>query len=508
MTATDHCCETKADQTRLSTRRLAAAVMVMTLLLPVVIAITIFPTPMGDLREQIAWGREFPLVTPHHPPLMVWLSGVVDHFFGPVIVPQIVAGQLLFLVGALYLYAVLRLVTEPDNAFLFAFLYTTGFFVILGPSSWVMNADTLQITSWPPIVYHFLRAARSDRWRHWLMLGAWAALAVLTKYTAVVLGAGMGVAILALPEFRTVLRRPGLYMAVIVTVALVSPHLLALVQSPAAIKFGLANFVPGQSLGVKLWSLVQLAKGYMMLLAPAWFIVGVGWWRGDLAWRRPAAVAAPWPGALRFVLIVNGTIMVVLVAMIMIGNLVYKYRFGAPFAAVAIMGLAPLLGWNAGRSTAGERRIVRAVGYFNPALVAVMTIMYLGLTSHSMMQEPYHEPTRAILADWHGRYACGPAYVIGHHYAAPLIGIHAGPQTTALDTEDIAAAQWFDPARLRAQGAVVIAYSPISQAATRAVLPDVTLSDEKTLTCPLLRTFSRKTITYHYRFIAPQSCPD
>lgn len=489
-----------------STRRAGLLVILLTLLLPVALAIFVFPTPMGDLREQIAWGREFPLVTPHHPPMMVWLSGIVDRIFGPEIVPQILTGQLLFVVAAIYIHLTLRFITERDNVFLFSFLYVTGLYTIFGPASWVMNADTLQITSWPPVVYHFLRAARSNRWRHWLALGAWAAAAVLTKYSVGLLFAGMAAGVLAAPEFRRVLSRPGLYVAILICLVLVAPHFIALRTNPEAITFAAARFPFTPPSFDTLISYGQLVFGYVFFLFTAWVVVVLGLLNGDLAFRPPARVLAEWPAALRFIIVMNITVLVLLVLVITFTGLTYLFRFNAPFATIAVLALAPLFTWTRGRRDGGERRVVFGIAAFNGALAVIAAVIYLGFTAHGIMQEPIAEPTEKVLADWHTEYACAPAYVTGHRDAAQLVGIHAGSETTALSSEDVAGAPWFDPERLHQRGAVVLDYAPIVEGEVRRVFPEVTLGPEHVLTLPLLRTFTGQTITYYYRFIAPRGC--
>jgi predicted small integral membrane protein len=56
------------------------AILAAAIVLPVVLAAIVFPTPLYDTRELVAWGRHFPLITPVHPPMMptmTWLA-VVD----------------------------------------------------------------------------------------------------------------------------------------------------------------------------------------------------------------------------------------------------------------------------------------------------------------------------------------------------------------------------------------------------------------------------------------------
>ena len=162
-----------------------------------------FPTPLYDTRELVAWGRHFPLVTPVHPPMMVWAGGLVDRLFGPSGTAIVIANQISLAIGLVYLYATLRLLVDRTMAAYIVALTASSFYVVFGPLSWALNADILQLTSWPAVLYHFLRGKSTDRWQHWILLGVWAAIAALTKYNAVVLFIGDGGGrIVAVPSFR------------------------------------------------------------------------------------------------------------------------------------------------------------------------------------------------------------------------------------------------------------------------------------------------------------------
>lgn len=224
------------------TRNRALGVLGLALLLPVLLAIVVFPTAMYDTRELIAWGREFPIVTPFHPPMMVWIGGIVDRFTGTSAAVMILTGQVLIAIGLIYFYRTLRLATTRDNALLFTLLYGTTSYIIFAPLSFALNADILQLTSWPAVLFQFLRAAQSDRMRHWIGFGFWSAAAVLTKYNAVVLFLGMASSIVLLPAFRTILKRPGFYVAVATGTVLILPHVIAVLRHSTAFEYGLDHF--------------------------------------------------------------------------------------------------------------------------------------------------------------------------------------------------------------------------------------------------------------------------
>jgi 4-amino-4-deoxy-L-arabinose transferase-like glycosyltransferase len=241
----------------------------------------------------------------------------VHRFLGSEAAPAIFVGQVLLAVGAWYIYAILRLVTGLECAALFAFLYATSLYVLFAPLSYALNADILQLTSWPAILYHFLLGVRCDRRRHWLAFGIWSAAAVLTKYSSVVLFAAMAVAVFAVPEFRRVLKRPRLLIGVLVGIALVLPHATAL-DHDNAVKHAWYKFDASRPVAQRLQGLGHLLEGYLKYLAPGWIIVAAGWWKGTFAFGFPSGEepGGTWLAALRFLIVLNVAIQVVLVLLI------------------------------------------------------------------------------------------------------------------------------------------------------------------------------------------------
>lgn len=482
----------------------ALASLAVALALPIVLAITVFPTPLYDTRELIAWGRQFAWVTPVHPPMMAWIGGAVDRLAGPSAAAMILTGQLLLAVGLAYLYAILRLVTAPGNAALFTWLFGASLYTVFAPLSFALNADILQLTPWPAIVFHGLRAGRTDRLTHWIALSVWSAIGVLTKYNTAVLFMGMAMAMLAVPTFRNVPRRPGFYLAVIIGLALVTPHAIAVAQNHGAIAWGIEHFDAASGFANEINRLYEYLLGYVICLMPGALVVAIGFWRGSIARRRLADTVSS--DEHRFLLVMNATMQIVLLALLLFAGLDYVWRFDAPYAMMAVPALAPLVTWNEGCRAWFERQVSATIAAVYLTAGAIIIVLYLTFASHSGLQEPTPAAARAILADWHSTYPCGPAYVLGGRQAAYGIGIEAGRSITALSYRDIAGAPWFDPGALQARGAIVVDTGPGIGERMARFLPGVATSDEKSIALPLRRTHKTKTFTYLYRFVAPQGC--
>ncbi|MBR2120459.1 MAG: glycosyltransferase family 39 protein [Afipia sp.] len=481
----------------------ALAVLGLALLLPVLLAIIVFPTAMYDTRELIAWGREFPIVTPFHPPMMVWIGGIVDRLFGTSAAVMILTGQLLIAVGLVYFYRTLRLATTRDNALLFTFLYGTSSYTIFAPLSFALNADILQLTSWPAVVFHFLRAVQSNRMRDWIAFGFWSAVAVLTKYNAVVLFFGMASSILLLPACRQVLKRPGFYAAIATGVVLILPHIVAVLRHSAAFEYGLDHFDFQNPLSQRLAGVAELLAGYLTFAIPGYLIIAIGLWKGFLKIHVPEPDQS---SASRFLLFTTVSAHIALVVLVMITGLNFLARFAAPYIMLTFLAVAPLMEWSERGKSWVKRSVVPFIaGLYLVAGIAV-AVVFTTFASHSAMQEPTAEAARLILKDWDSKYTCGPAYFVGGRQTTYGVGIEAGRNVTALAYREIAGATWYDDNKLRKGGAVVMDTDPEFKERMARFLPGKTYSAESRVTIPLKRTWTGKQFTFPYRFIVPQGC--
>ncbi|MBI5129122.1 MAG: glycosyltransferase family 39 protein [Rhodopseudomonas palustris] len=480
------------------------ALVLAALVLPVAMAALVFPTPLYDTRELVAWGRHFPLLTPVHPPVMVWVGGAVDYVFGPSGTAIVLVNQICLAIGLAYLYATLRLLVERAMAAYIVALTTASFYVVFGPLSWALNADILQLTSWPAILFHLLRGRSTDRWLHWILLGVWAAIAALTKYNAVVLFTAMAVGIAVVPAFRGLLRRPGPYVALLIGGLLFLPHAVAALRYGTTIAYGERHFTGFGSVADTARRLGLLLAGYLPLLLPGVVVLAIAVRRRMIVWRVPRFAEAS--DELKFIVVVDIAMFAVLLVLIGVFGLEYIARYGAPFAELAVLALAPLFRWIDGRRDLGMRQTVQALAVLYAVLAVGASVAYLFFVSHSGLQEPTAQAARLILSDWNSKYTCGPGYFLGDRQTVYGIGIAAGPDGDSLTIGFIPKARWFDTAKLETKGAVLVYALPQVPGHFAKAFPGMTMSAEKQISVPVLRTHTGKTKDYFYRFVAPKAC--
>lgn len=474
------------------------------MLIPVLLAVAVFPTPMYDTRELIAWGREFPLTTPYHPPLMVWIGGIVDRLAGTSAVAAIAAGQLLMALGIYYFWRVLRIVSSPASATFFTFLFATSAYVVFGPLSFALNADFLQLASWPAILFYFFSAHRTNRLSHFLALGFWSAVAFLTKYNALVLLAGLAVAMAVVPAYRRMFRQWRLYVGVAIAFALIAPHVVAAFNHVGPIEYGAATFNPHSAIQARLAYLLSWIVGAFVSVCPGIVAVLLGWRTGILQFdgaKNPANRDA------RLALLVTTiAINLAVLGLILAAGLAYRFRYSPPYAMVAVLAVAPWVSWRDDALAWINGAVARAVGALNLAVGLVLVVVYTFFASHSGMQEPTGSGAAAILADWRSRYSCGPGYFFGVRQNVYGVGIEAGRDVTTLSGSDLAGASWFDPDRWYREGAVIIDTPQDARNWQSTYQSDPSATNEASVSLPLRRTHLHKQFVYSYHFIAPHGC--
>lgn len=202
-----------------------------------------------------------------------------------------------------------------------------------------MNA--FDLVFWPLAVYTLLVALRTDRWGWWAATGLVLGLGLLNKISVLWLGFGLTVGLLATP-CRSVLRRPGPWLAALIAGLCVVPHLVWQIHhgwptlefmrhassdkmsSRSAVAFALAalddegwlvaglgvagvlaGLAPGRDGRVRLLAWAWLAVFALLAvngtsrtgyLVPAWcwtFALGAIWLEPRLASGRPIGRVAP-----------------------------------------------------------------------------------------------------------------------------------------------------------------------------------------------------------------------
>ncbi|WP_297560943.1 glycosyltransferase family 39 protein [Nitratireductor sp.] len=181
----------------------------------------------GDMLENYSWGIAWEQGYYKHPPLFAWITAAWFSVFPNVdwayyLLSAVNSAALMF---ASWRIAVRFL--DPWRAFL-----STALFFFLPPVTFLAikyNANSAMLPFWPATVWFYLRFLEKQRLSDAIILGALAAASVLIKYFSGALLGAIVLHVLIDREARALLLRPGVWVASLVFVALVTPHLIWLV---------------------------------------------------------------------------------------------------------------------------------------------------------------------------------------------------------------------------------------------------------------------------------------
>src|SRR5262249_38878763 len=93
------------------------------------------------------------------------------------------------------------------------------------------NHDVIQLPLWALAGFAFHAALRRGRLLHWVLLGLALGLALWAKYFVVVLAAPLALFLLLDRDARKALTTPGPYVALVLALLVMTPHLVWLVQN-------------------------------------------------------------------------------------------------------------------------------------------------------------------------------------------------------------------------------------------------------------------------------------
>ncbi|MFP5476837.1 MAG: glycosyltransferase family 39 protein, partial [Gammaproteobacteria bacterium] len=190
--------------------------------LPPVLA---YQSPPWDNVEELFWAQRFQWGYYKHPPLPTWIMAVLVRLAGPEPWLTYVAGVGC---GAAALYLLWRWAREcmpPQRALLAVVLASLVAYHL--PRTVVFNHNTVQLLPLAGYWWMLWRTlCRADaKPRHWIALGVFAALSLLTKYSAVVQFAVGALLLMQAGRWREPRIWRGLGLAMIVALVLLAPHL-------------------------------------------------------------------------------------------------------------------------------------------------------------------------------------------------------------------------------------------------------------------------------------------
>lgn len=178
-----------------------------------------------DVLEAIAWGGQWQFGYDRDPFLIAWISQIASWFSGHSLWSIYFVSQLCILTS---FWAMWRLAREvqlsPIHAFM-SVLFLEGIFYYHFTTP-EFNDNVLQIPFWALTARYFYSALCHQRIKDWALTGLFVALAMLSKYFAVMLVVPMALLVLLTIEGRASFRQPGIYLGAVISLLVFLPNLL------------------------------------------------------------------------------------------------------------------------------------------------------------------------------------------------------------------------------------------------------------------------------------------
>jgi hypothetical protein len=431
-------------------RRLIAALVGFVVVWTLYAAISSAPDAIhGDMAEAYVWGREFQLGYYKHPPFWAWVVGIWFSF-----APRTGASfDLLCILNAgLGLVGAWRLVGDfstGDKRIAATFLLVlTPFYTFM---SLKYNANSIFLSIWPWTLHAFVRSFQTRGVRDGALFGVLMAVAMLSKYFAIILGLSCGLAALVHPDRRLYLASPAPYVSLTIGLLAFSPHVWWLFRT---------DFPPVHYVGQEtrhnlassaLYSVKLLLACIAYHTVAAGLILAAGGWRpGEWVdamrerWREPRC---------RFMLILafSPVVLTALFGAILHLKVSANMTIGVfalvPLALIDIFGVLDL--------SKLRRLSVLAAGVISLVMLALSpAIAYarIWLAKDPTILQPRIELAKEVTRIWHDHVDQPIAYVAGGDLYPDAIAFYSVDNPHSFINFDYAKAPWVTPADLAKRG--------------------------------------------------------
>ena len=418
------------------------------------LAFSLAAFPIADEAYYWMWGQHPAWSYFDHPPLQGWLQGLTHLVFGRSLFALRLPAVLAF-AGTVWIYLDLarRFAGEAWRPVFLKGLVVYLAAPMFGLFGSVVFNDYLMVflvLASGALFFRFfadVEGGGTGRRLHLYGAAALLGLAALAKYNGALLGPAVVATVLLRPRLRRLLRRPDLYLAAALALAIQTPVLLYALQTDfASFRFHLADRFQGHFTGLIPREMLSAAIGTLVTLSP--FLVPA-LIRFFLGWRLP-----PFERPARAV--------AVLVFALSSLPLLYiaNYSTILPWWNIAAFVLAlPFLGRHIDRVTLSLHAL------YGMVFATLFVVNFTLVPVHSLLGvRPFYETDHAF--GWDGLAAAvsearerhGAQFLATNRYqtASQLAFALDDPQVVALSSRRDAFDDWFDPKTRLGQDAILL----------------------------------------------------
>ena len=242
-----------------------------------------------DVAEAFAWGQKFQLGYGKHPPLAGWVAGLWFKIFPVADWATYLLAMTTLACGLVICWFTARRVVDYRRAFLVVVML--AIYPIFNFKGFKYNPDLLQLVTLPLLVLAYLDAFEKRSARAGVLLGLAGALALMTKYWVLTMIGAVGLAALLHPDRVRFLRSPAPWVAIVVAIVAMIPHLIWL-RGVDFVPLTYAGDIyghPSRALSTRL--VLGYVEHNIALLALPVLLAGLAIAGSDL-FRRPSSILA------------------------------------------------------------------------------------------------------------------------------------------------------------------------------------------------------------------------
>lgn len=177
-----------------------------------------------DEAYYAQWSRHLDWGYLDHPPMVAGFIRLSTVLFGSNEFGVRALGAIVSAFGSCVIYATTyELFEDRATAAVAALLYSS--MLLIGVGSIIVTPDTPLVLFWTLAIYCLARLVKSGDKRWWWLIGLFGGCALLSKYTGLLLGAGIATAMVVVPPLRRWWRTATPYMAACASLTLFLPVL-------------------------------------------------------------------------------------------------------------------------------------------------------------------------------------------------------------------------------------------------------------------------------------------
>jgi hypothetical protein len=417
-----------------------------------------YAAPPGDLPYALAFGHEFQLGSYFGPPLVFWLAEIVYRLGGNSAVGLYLLAQIFVFTAY---WAVFRLgcaiVGERHAAM--ATLLMVGIFALTLPTA-EFGPPVVALPLTALIVLHLWRALGEGRRNYWFACALEIGLLLLTTYAGLILAGLIALFIAMTERGRHALTFAEPWMAGVIAVVVLFPHLIWLDTAGEAVVPALQRLVSAEAADDNLMAWARLAAGLVLMHAGLGVLVVLASsWRGGAQGEVPEISRTPIdPFARRFVYffaLAPGFIATIFATVVGATG----PAGGAP-PLVVLSGLAVVVA--AGDSIRFYRQqfvgLVWSALLLAPPVVAAVSIAVLpwGIAADLTVVQPAHAMGRFFAENFERRTGSPLSIVTGDPRLAVLVALGAPSRPSLYIAGTPQRSPWIKAEDIVRKGAVVV----------------------------------------------------